>query len=108
MSAQETEHRDQTVKRVGRCAITSEGITIAGYHLSWILILLIVVALFLLFKKDGFNSIFGDNTTVVTAPPTAFQTASVPARFSPPVESFSTVRTTPVGEISKMFGHNRW
>jgi hypothetical protein len=104
MSSEQQDHQNTApVKTVNRCAITSEGITIAGYQLSWILIILIVVVIFFIWKRDTLSGMFNDKPTVMAAP------AGISATVNP--NGISTFRTNPggpVGDIGRMFGHSTW
>ena len=95
----------EPVKQVGRCGITSEGITIAGYHLSWILILLIAIVVYLIFKPDTLSGFFGDKKTTTLVPTPVGLSATVNPNGT------STLRAAPappIGEAARMFGHSYW
>lgn len=106
MSYQETERPEQPpATRVGRCGLTSEGITIAGYHFSWLLVALIVILVFLLFKQDTFESMFGENTAVVAVPRESLG-ISRPVVINPPPST--SLRAGPSGDIARMFRHDSY
>lgn len=107
MSSEPEDHpamQPEPVKQVGRCGITGEGITIAGYHLSWILIILIAIVVYFIFKPDALSGLFGDKKTTVVQAPVGLSATVTPS-------GTSTLRATPapvVGEVGRMFGHSNW
>ena len=89
------------VKRVGRCGLSSEGLTIAGYHFSWLIILLAIVVIILIFKRDTFTAFFTDARPVVAAPAYG---VSAPVAPGP---NFTVQKPGPVaGEMARLFGHS--
>ena len=111
MSSEPEDHpnmQTEPVKQVGRCGITSEGITIAGYHLSWILIILIAIVVYLIFKPDTLSGLFGDKKTTTVVPAPVGVTATVNPNGTSIFRTTTSGPAGPAGEVGRMFGHSTW
>lgn len=88
-------HKDET------CVISKQGLTLFGYHVSWFVIVLVVVAVWYMMKQQKSGQVVQ-----------SFRTEPLPMNMAGGgdlfFDNFDTVKNslkTNRGEIRKMFGH---
>jgi CBS domain containing-hemolysin-like protein len=105
-------------KKAPVCAITSEGITLMGFHLSWMVLLLVAVVLYFVFNGDRLSSLLGDSSSSPSSSSVTSRAMGPRASMGPRSATVGisanvsgprmTTPPGPSGDIARMFGHNDW
>jgi len=89
------------------CAIDSKGVTCYGHTVSWVIIVVVLLLIFIVYKRD---MIFGMYSATTTARPVLYEAAPAPAAtmvggMSMPPVNFAA--SNPSGDVARMFKHNK-
>lgn len=103
-------------KKESSCYVDRDGVTLWGYQLSWLVVLLIAIVIYIIFNQESVNKMlksfgFGGETDV-TVPRVAPQTVSSSAFNQLPVPPYRMEASNvpiyeprmPTGEIARMMG----
>lgn len=91
---------DQETKRMKprMCVISKQGLTLMGYNMPWLVVILVVVALFFYLNKQGMLSDSVSSVVGESAPAPSVNTNVMTGGFKRP--NFGSA-----GQVRKMFGH---
>ena len=98
-SSQEQRPTMEQQEKKPSCAITSQGITLMGYEVSWLIIVAVLLLLYLLMKGKSSDNMFGESVGVSSTVAPTLPASSIPRVGAPGPLS---------GEVARIFGHNRW